>query len=324
MRLPPLLCIAGCLQIEDVGALLPATVDQDPGLPRLSIEAAGHTRLLHGRILGDPDSPALIILHGSLGDHRAFLDFDILAERYEVVLFDQRGNGLSERIDPEEYTEASVIEEIRAVKALVSPDAPVNLIGHSFGGMYAALFASRYPEEVDQMALLEPGGLTGTIFTETFRDIIDVNLLAPELNAMLWQSEVLTPDTHAAIDHRVLMYLLGGAGNYYCDPEDPPPLPVWRPGGVVDGRRPAVLGSEGGFSFHHDFARGLDTFPREVLLVGGNCSALGADYQRTWHAPLFADARVVEMEGVGHRMPSEATARVLEVLMDYLVAYAEP
>lgn len=320
----PLSLLAGCLSMDSPGVWLPATVDQDPGLPRLSVEVAGRERLLHGRILGDPSAEALIILHGSLGDHRALLDFDVLAERYELVLFDQRGNGLSERIPPEEYTEQSIVDEIAAIKELVSPDAPVTLVGHSFGGMYAALYASRHPEDVDQMALLEPGGLTGAIFTETFRDIIDVDILAPELGAMLWQSEVLTPQTHEAIDSRVLMYLLEGAGNYYCDPESPPPLPVWRPGGVVDSRRPSVLGSDGSLSFTHDFARGLSEFPREVLLVGGSCSALGAAYQEKWHRPLFADARVVEIEGVGHRMPSEATEQVLEVLMSYLDAYTSP
>lgn len=311
----------GCLAVDAPGALVPPTVDQDPALPSFPVEVDGVTRLVHGRVFGDPDAPTLLVLHGSLGDHRAFLGFEPLAERYQVVMWDQRGNGLSERIGPDEYQLDDVLDEIGAVKDRFSPDRPVTLVGHSFGAMYAAAYTDRRPDDVAELALLEPGGLTGEVMEATFGDIIEVDLLGAPLTSMLWQSEVLSPDDHAAIDQRALLYLLDSTADYFCDPEDPPPLPVWRPGGVVDTLRGDVLGRRG-FTFSYDFARTLSSWPGEVLLVGGSCSALDADFQRRWHAPLLREPTIVELPGVGHRMPSEATEQVLDVLRGWLREYA--
>lgn len=314
--------LAGCTRLGSPGALVPPTVDEDPSLPRLALEVEGVSREVHARVFGDPDQPALLVLHGSLGDHRAFLPFEAIADRYEVVMWDQRGNGLSERVEPAEYTQASIVAEIEAIRQHVSPDAPVTLVGHSFGGMYAALYTSTHPDRVDQLALLEPGGLNGEIFGGTFGDIIEVDLLAEGLSAMMWQSEVLTPDTHAAIDYRALLYLLDSTADYFCDPENPPPIPVWRPGGVVDTLRGDVLGRRG-FRFDFDFAAGLDVWPGDVLLVGGSCGGLGAPFQERWHVPLFRDPALVEVPGVGHRLVAEDPEAVLDVLRAFLAAYRE-
>lgn len=145
-----------------LAALVPPTVDQDPSLPQAQLTVAGHTRAVHLRTAGDPESPPLLVLHGSLADHRALLPFQALAEDFYVVMWDQRGNGLSERISAEEYTWASVVEEIDAVREVTGAQGPVSLLGHSFGAMYAALYMSERPGEVSQAVLMEPAGLTAT------------------------------------------------------------------------------------------------------------------------------------------------------------------
>ena len=118
------LLLAACITPREPGALVPPTVDEDPALPRVLLSVAGRTRAVHLRTFGDPANPTVLFLHGSLSDHRSFLPFRVLADRFHVVLWDQRGNGLSERITAGEYGWDSVVEEIDAVKALVSPDRP--------------------------------------------------------------------------------------------------------------------------------------------------------------------------------------------------------
>lgn len=313
----------GCLSPSDPGALVPPTADHDSRLPQRSITVAGRARAIHIETFGDPSRPVLFILHGSLADYRALRPFQVLSDRYFVVMWDQRGNGLSERIDKEEYTVDSIVEEIDALKELYAPDQSITLMGHSFGGMYSALYMSRHPSWVRQAVLLEPGGLNGHIFGDTFSDIVQINLFEDGMNQMFWQNEVLSPEDHEELDYRALMFLLNGDQmNYYCDREHPPRLPVWRPGGYVEYLRQVMLG--GGVlsaNFDYDFAVGLDAFPAKVLLIGGECSALGPDYQTRHHLPLFREAEVVSIPSAGHRLFVEQFDAVLAAVRGYLDEY---
>lgn len=299
------------------GVLVPPLVTEDPALPSIAITVAGRERRVHARTFGDPRSPVLLGLHGSLGDARSLLSLSALADRYYVVLWDQRGNGLSERITREEYTVDSIVDEIDAIANRYAPSQRVTLVGHSFGGMYSALYLSRRPERVERAALLEPGGINASIFGSTFDQIVRLDLLDPGLNAMFWQNAVLSPADHERIDARALMVLLNGRQTrYFCDPERPPPLPVWRPGGHVDLLRQTLLAPRGRFEF--DFGEGLDRFERPVLLVGATCSALGPEFQRRYHQPLFRSASVAVIDGAGHRFPSEKPDETIALLREFL------
>ena len=105
LALAPLLlpiALAGCLDPDEPGNLVPKTVDEDPALPR--IEVAG--TLLHAEAFGDPTAPTVMVLHGGPGgDYRSLLPLRALADDgYRVVFWDQRGAGLSQRHDASTYT----------------------------------------------------------------------------------------------------------------------------------------------------------------------------------------------------------------------------
>jgi proline iminopeptidase len=311
---------SGCVAQDTLGLLVPPTADQDPSLPQVVLRVAGHERAVHLQERGDPSAPLLLMLHGSLGDHRAMLELESLAERYHVVFWDQRGNGLSERITADEYGWDTIIEEIGAVRGLFDDPGPVTLVGHSFGAMYASLYTSRRPDEVHQLVLMEPGGLTGEIFGDTFQDVIEVRLLSPGLSRAFWQSEVLSPSGHEAVDYKSLRLLLdGSATNYHCDPEDPVPKPVWRPGGHVEWLRGlAMRGPDGPLDFDFDFVAGIERFQGDTLLVAGSCSALGPSFQREHHLPLLPRAELVTIPRAGHRLWVEQPEAVLLALEGFL------
>lgn len=306
-----------CACSASPGTLVPPLVTEDPALPSIEIRVAKHTRRVHVRTFGNPSAPALLLLHGSLADARGLLAFSALSNRYFVVAWDQRGNGLSERITSEEYTTDSIVEEIDAIADKYSPGRRFVLVGHSFGGMYSALYLGRRPERVERAVLLEPGGLNAKIFDATFSDIIQIDLLDPGLNGMFWQNALLTPADHERLDARALMVLMNGRQTrYFCDPDNPPRLPVWRPGGHVDLLRMNLLAPTGSFDF--DYASGASTFPRKVLLVGATCSALGPDFQRKWHLPLFKHGTLATIEGAGHRFPSEKSDETVRIVGAFL------
>ncbi len=310
--------LTGCIELTEDGALVPPTVDQDPALPQISIEVAGRTRGVHVETYGDPQNPALFLLHGSLSDFRSLRGFEVLSDRYFVVLWDQRGNGLSERITADEYTEQSIIDEIEAIKSRYSPDRPVTLVGHSFGATYSVLYTARRPANVAQLVLMEPAGLNGDIFTESAGDIVNVELFGAGINQMFWQNEVLSPSDHEIMDYKALMMLLDGSfANYHCDPDHPRPYPVWRPGAHIEFLRAALIGQSGS-TFRYDFATGIEQYPTKVLIVAGECSVLGPAFQERYHRPLFADVDIVAIADAGHRLFVEQFDATLAAIDAYL------
>jgi pimeloyl-ACP methyl ester carboxylesterase len=73
--------------------------------------------------------------------------------------FDFRAHGASEGRQ-EDLTLAGIVNDIRAaveqLQLTLGNDAPVNLIGTSFGGGITAYFAARYPDRVRRLVLLNP------------------------------------------------------------------------------------------------------------------------------------------------------------------------
>ncbi|UQA61622.1 alpha/beta fold hydrolase [Polyangium aurulentum] len=323
-----LLCVAaslqiGCISPEEPGTLVPPTADQDPALPQRTITVAGEARAIHTETFGDPSNPALFLLHDMLADYRAFQVFEALSDRYFVVMWDQRGHGLSERIADGEYTVDSIVEEIDALKALHSPNAPVTLIGHGFGAAYAALYMSRRPASVSQAVLMEPVGLNGQIYNDSYYSVFDDSTWNATIARMLWQNEALTATDHETIDYRALSFVADARWTKLnCDNTNPPPFPVWRPGGYVEILRERMI--EGGGSIHEykfDFAAGLSTFPAMVRILVSDCSALGFDFQNKNNRPLIQHSEIVVIRASGHRMFIEQPSATLIAVKDYLSEY---
>jgi proline iminopeptidase len=129
---------------DEVGALVPPTAEQDPALPQEPLTVAGRRRAVHLRTFGDTTRPVLLVLHGGpAADFRLMLPLAALADRYFVVMWDQRGAGLSEQVSSPELALDTFDEEIAAVKARFAPQQRVTLMGHSFGGSLATRFAAR-------------------------------------------------------------------------------------------------------------------------------------------------------------------------------------
>ena len=100
---------------------------------------------------GDP----IVVLHGGPGfDHRQFLPYIWeLAERHKVILFDQRGTGLSSApIDASSISIDSFIADIEGIRKAFGIEK-MNLLGHSWGGILAMHYAIRHPEDLKSLIL---------------------------------------------------------------------------------------------------------------------------------------------------------------------------
>jgi len=117
----------------------------------------------HVRTWGDERNAKLVLLHGWM-DVSASFQFlvDALQQDWYVVAPDWRGFGLSEWVSGG-YWFPDYIADLEVLLRHVSPDAPVNLVGHSMGGNVAGLYAGIRAERVGKLALLEGFGLPRTV-----------------------------------------------------------------------------------------------------------------------------------------------------------------
>lgn len=309
--------LPGCLlNSTNYGALVPPTVDQNSALPSLSIEVAGHTRLIHYKTFGDSANPALFIMHGSLSDMRAYLPLQELQDKYFVVMWDQRGNGLSERVTEEELSYDAMVEEIQALKNRFSHDCPITLMGHSWSAVFVALYLGKYPKNVEQAILMEPFGLKSEFMEHAN---VPLNLFTKGYMDMMYSAKYMTPKDHETLDYQMLAMLGSGVRNYFCDINHLPPWPVWRVGGyaLIVWEKHLLNGTK----YNYDFTNGLPDFPGDILLVGSSCSPIGYEFQQKYHQPLFQQAQVLKIENSGHRIITEQYDELINGLKNFLTQF---
>lgn len=107
----------------------------------------------------DETLPWLLMLHGFMGDHRAFDHLiDKLCKFCNPFTVDLLGHGASSKpSDPSRYKEDNQIEDIITLIQTKIP-APLFLHGYSMGGRLALQIASRYPQLFEGVILESTNG----------------------------------------------------------------------------------------------------------------------------------------------------------------------
>jgi pimeloyl-ACP methyl ester carboxylesterase len=113
----------------------------------------------HVRTWGDPQRPPLFLLHGWM-DVSASFQFlvNCFHEECYVIAPDWRGFGLSAWA-PDGYWFPDYYADLDALLDRYSAHSPVDLVGHSMGGVVACTYAGIRPERVAKVVSLEGFGL---------------------------------------------------------------------------------------------------------------------------------------------------------------------
>jgi pimeloyl-ACP methyl ester carboxylesterase len=108
----------------------------------------------HGASRGNP----VVFVHGlgldNLSSFYYTLAHPVARAGTEVILYDQRGHGLSER-PPTGYRLSDSVADLTAILDTLGVGDPVHLVGYSYGGAIALRFALASPERVASMMLIE-------------------------------------------------------------------------------------------------------------------------------------------------------------------------
>lgn len=115
--------------------------------------------------------PTLVLVHGLTG---ASTDFDGVVDALgaggrRVLAIDQRGHGTAEWRTP--YTFDALVGDLRAA---LDGLGPVDLLGHSLGGMVAMRLAVAHPELVRSLLLMDTGASPPTGLGAWFQPAIEI------------------------------------------------------------------------------------------------------------------------------------------------------
>ena len=98
--------------------------------------------------------PTLLLLHGGPGfDHSEFkIGFSQLADITQIIYLDHRGNGRSDSGARGHWNLETWADDVHAFCAALEIEKPI-VMGHSFGGIVAMFYATRYPEHPVKLIL---------------------------------------------------------------------------------------------------------------------------------------------------------------------------
>ncbi|MFT3695516.1 MAG: alpha/beta hydrolase [Kofleriaceae bacterium] len=110
----------------------------------------------HVQRIGKRGARPVTFIHGLVMDNLSSFYFTLanpLAETRDVVLYDLRGHGMSER-PTDHYDVPSLVEDLRQILDALEIDQ-TDLVGNSFGGLIALAFAAAHPTRVGKIFLID-------------------------------------------------------------------------------------------------------------------------------------------------------------------------
>ena len=310
---------AGCSQVRP-------TVENDPSLKFVEL---GNYRF-HVQTFGDKQLPPVIVVHGGPGGDSKYLHaLQGLSSNHHVIFYDQRGTGLSPRVDKKSLTLQSSLDDLHSIVSHYGGIGQVKLIGHSWGAMLAVGYLSKHPERVSHAVVVEPGILnpvSAVEFVRRFKASQSIWDALPLAKYILLTPLVSNVDGHERFDFVMtrLMNRSKPGGPYQCEGEAMPTDAFERAGyAAFDNMLKPVLNHPESFS--QDLTDGVAAYKGKLLMLSSECSFIGYKYQQQFHMPSMPAQTVhVQAVAMGHNMltlnPAWSVAVVERFFGDVAVA----
>lgn len=214
--------------------------------------------MLFERRLGT--GPSVVVLHGGPGASLDYLlpGFDALATGRMLIYYDQRGGGRSPAPREQPVTWRDHVADLDALRDLWGESRLV-VLGYSWGGLLALLYAAEHPDRVERLALVCPAPAWRAARDEFERRFAERNL-APDVEAerrRLRESDLRVRDPEG---FQRRMFELSVAA-YFHDPDKARDLTAFR---VVARVQQETWGSLGDYDLRPRL-EGLRGIPALVL-----------------------------------------------------------
>jgi len=251
----------------------------------------------------------------------------LLAERYKMIYYHQRGCGLSTRpiasfTDPNLYANMQLlnrtlgfpaqIADIERIRRILGEDRLV-LMGHSFGALEAALYAAEFPEHVKALVFVAPANLVVLpVHGDDLFSLVGRGLpgsMKDEYAAYLREYF----DFRAAFKRTEPQSseFYGRLGKYFSAGTNIPSGSDAFSAGYVP------LAAYVGMGKHHDYTDALHAVSAPVLVIHGG-SDLQSEATSRAFAACFPNSRFVAIPGASHFVfndrPEEFAAAVRSFL----------
>jgi class 3 adenylate cyclase len=248
------------------------------------------------------EGPTLVFVRGwishldAMWDDPEFRPFmEAIGRHYQVVRYDLRGCGLSDR-DPAEIGLDQLVLDLEAVvERTTEPDEPIVLYATCYGGPIAARYAARHPEKVERLVLDGTYARGEDVATPEMRD------------SVLGMIRMLETQPRAA--HAMLDFFTNPDGN------DLREMRLERTRRAIDSRAASRLYQ---LSFELDVTDDLRHLPMPALVLHRKRTQAIPFVHGQHVAALMRDATFVGVDGAAHnpwegdaRQPLQAMARFL-------------
>jgi len=298
---------------------IPKTIQFDESIPFTEID--GYK--FHTEIFGNPKSEPIIVVHGGPGgDYEYLKSLEGLSQDYRVIFYDQRGNGLSPRVDKEHLTIETNLSDLHSIIQHFSNEGKVKLIGHSWGGMLVAGYLSVHPEKVSQAVIVEPGMLypeSAEAFVANMKETQSISDIFTLFRYMMVYPFVSKNDGHEGFDYVMtkLLNLNKPGAPYQCDGVSMPPNLFQRGGyDAFSNMLKPVMDNPAAFTYN--LTEDISNYHGDILLISSECSVFGYDFQKKYHIPkLPIQTKHIKAENMGHNMLTLNPKWSLKVLGDF-------
>jgi pimeloyl-ACP methyl ester carboxylesterase len=253
---------------------------------------------------GEPDKPDILLLHGgNQTAHSWDLVSLVLAERFHIVAYDQRGHGDSEWPRDGEASTAAMAADAERVIDLMGLQRPI-VIGHSMGGMVTMNLLLTHPGIARRVVLVDVGPEIAEEGTRQIREFVTSTSEFDSLDDFI--AKVAAYDPYRSREHitRTARYnLMQRADGKYVSKHD------------MRRRLVQVGAMQAPARTSLDDVKGIEC---PVLVVrGGNSPVLAPDAAERFAAAL-PHGRLVTVPKCGHNVHSQNTPGFLEAVTPFL------
>lgn len=284
------------------------------------------------------EGAAILYVHGGPGFPAADIPAGLaaLADSYSVHAYDQRGCGRStrpiDRFESQNYYQnmmemnaalgiAAHIADLERIRRILG-DEKLVLVGHSFGGFIATLYAAEFPERVAALILVAPADMI--VFPNEDGDLFKVireklpEAERPKFDAFLGRyfdfGSVFTKSEadHIALSLEFVKFYMMASGA--AEPSAPMNEEFAKlAGGWVS---PAIYFSLGR---QHDYRDALRKVDVPTLIIHGDADLVPVSASESY-ADVLPGARLEVVEGAGHFLLDEKPDAFSKLVREFVTS----